>query len=63
MKGFEHANALALDLWEDVYPDDLHLALTDTYSTEAFYKVRLRRRLLPSYPRPLRIPILRHSPY
>ena len=39
MKGYEHANGLALDLWESVYPDALHLALTDTFSTEAFYKV------------------------
>ena len=30
---------MALDLWEVTYPDSLHLALTDTFSTEAFYKV------------------------
>lgn len=39
LKGYEHANATALTLWEDVYPDALHLALTDTFSTEVFYKV------------------------
>lgn len=39
IKGYEHANGLALDLWESVYPNVLLLALTDTFSTEAFYKV------------------------
>ena len=39
MKGYEHANATALALWEEVYPDALQLALTDTFSTEVFYKV------------------------
>ncbi|TCD70181.1 nicotinate phosphoribosyltransferase [Steccherinum ochraceum] len=38
MRGYEHANGIALDLWEDVYPDVLLLALTDTFSTEAFFK-------------------------
>ncbi|OBZ72659.1 Nicotinate phosphoribosyltransferase [Grifola frondosa] len=38
LRGYEHANAIALNLWEDVYPEVLHLALTDTFSTEAFYK-------------------------
>ncbi|GBE88430.1 nicotinate phosphoribosyltransferase [Sparassis latifolia] len=38
LKGYEHANWLALSLWEQVYPHDLLLALTDTFSTEAFYK-------------------------
>ncbi|KAH9942787.1 nicotinate phosphoribosyltransferase [Amylocystis lapponica] len=38
MAGYEHANSLALDLWEDVYPDALQLALTDTFSTAAFFK-------------------------
>ena len=45
MKGYEHANGLALDLWETVYPEVLHLALTDTFSTEAFYKVDTPRQL------------------
>lgn len=39
MKGYEHANSMALDLWEVTYPDALHLALTDTFSSDAFYKV------------------------
>ncbi|THH27001.1 hypothetical protein EUX98_g7181 [Antrodiella citrinella] len=38
LKGYEHANGLALDLWETVYPDVLLLALTDTFSTEVFFK-------------------------
>ncbi|KAF7789094.1 hypothetical protein EIP86_000027 [Pleurotus ostreatoroseus] len=38
LKGYQHANSMALDLWEVTYPDALHLALTDTFSTEAFYK-------------------------
>ena len=39
LKGYENANGKALDLWEEVYPDVLLLALTDTFSTEVFYKV------------------------
>ncbi|KAH9838774.1 nicotinate phosphoribosyltransferase [Rhodofomes roseus] len=37
-KGYEHANGIALTLWEEVYPNALQLALTDTFSTEVFYK-------------------------
>lgn len=29
-----------MDLWEAVYPNVLLVALTDTFSTEAFYQVR-----------------------
>ena len=42
LRGYEHANGIALDLWESVYPDVLLLALTDTFSTEAFYRVSPR---------------------
>ncbi|KAJ3535969.1 hypothetical protein NM688_g6901 [Phlebia brevispora] len=38
LRGYEHANSISLDLWEKTYPNDLHIALTDTFSTEAFYK-------------------------
>ncbi|KAI0048993.1 nicotinate phosphoribosyltransferase [Auriscalpium vulgare] len=38
MKGYEHANSLALDYWENVYPNSLLLALTDTFSTKAFFQ-------------------------
>ena len=38
--GYDNANGKALDLWESIYPNVLLLALTDTFSTEAFYKVR-----------------------
>lgn len=31
-----------MKLWEDVYPDGLLLALTDTFSTHAFFKVCVR---------------------
>jgi len=41
MKGYENANSIALDLWEDVYPNALLLALTDTFSTTAFFKARI----------------------
>jgi nicotinic acid phosphoribosyltransferase len=41
MHGYEHANGIALDLWEEVYPNSLLLALTDTFSTKAFFQVRL----------------------
>ncbi|KAI0833739.1 nicotinate phosphoribosyltransferase [Trametes gibbosa] len=38
LKGYEHANGTALKLWEEVYQNVLLIALTDTFSTEAFYK-------------------------
>jgi nicotinate phosphoribosyltransferase len=38
MKGYENANSTALDLWEEVYPDALLIALTDTFSSAAFFK-------------------------
>jgi len=38
MKGYENANSIALDLWEEVYPNALLMALTDTFSTTAFFK-------------------------
>ena len=38
--GYENSNGRAMDLWEAVYPNVLLVALTDTFSTEAFYQVR-----------------------
>lgn len=38
LQGYDNVNGRALDLWEEVYPNALLLALTDTFSTEAFYK-------------------------
>jgi len=38
LKGYENANSVALDLWETVYPDALLIALTDTFSSESFFK-------------------------
>lgn len=38
LQGYEHANGRALDLWQSTYPDALLLALTDTFSTEVFFK-------------------------
>ncbi|KAG9049761.1 nicotinate phosphoribosyltransferase [Tulasnella sp. UAMH 9824] len=42
MKGYEQANLLALELWEDVYPttlsNSLHIALTDTFTSQVFFK-------------------------
>ncbi|KZP27314.1 nicotinate phosphoribosyltransferase [Athelia psychrophila] len=38
LKGYENANAIAMNLWEDVYPGVLLVALTDTFSTGAFFK-------------------------
>jgi nicotinate phosphoribosyltransferase len=38
LQGYEHAHGRALDLWQSTYPNALLLALTDTFSTEAFYK-------------------------
>jgi nicotinate phosphoribosyltransferase len=43
MRGYEHGNSIALDLWEEVYPNGLTLlALTDTFSSKAFFQVRAR---------------------
>ena len=41
MRGYEHANGISLDLWEEVYPPNklTLLALTDTFSTKAFFQV------------------------
>ncbi|CAE6412669.1 unnamed protein product [Rhizoctonia solani] len=40
IRGYENANGLAMDLWEATYPTTesniLHIALTDTFSTDAF---------------------------
>lgn len=38
MKGYENANSIALDLWEELYSGPLLIALTDTFSTDAFFK-------------------------
>ncbi|KAJ6607349.1 nicotinate phosphoribosyltransferase [Mycena sp. CBHHK59/15] len=38
LKGYEDANSVALNLWEEVYPNVLLIALTDTFSSEAFFK-------------------------
>jgi len=38
LKGYEDANSVAMNLWEDVYPNALLIALTDTFSSEAFFK-------------------------
>ena len=37
--GYEGANGRALDLWDDVYPNGPRTALTDTFSTDVFFKV------------------------
>lgn len=43
MRGYDLANNIALDLWEEVYPKGLTLlALTDTFSTKAFFQVGVR---------------------
>ena len=36
--GFKMANSLGLEHWVDVYRGDLGIALSDTYTTEAFYR-------------------------
>ncbi|MEH0021393.1 MAG: nicotinate phosphoribosyltransferase [Desulfobacter sp.] len=42
--GYRNANAMAMDAWLKVYPQDLGIALTDTYTTDAFLKVFSRER-------------------
>lgn len=39
LKGYENANSIAMDLWEEVYSNALLIALTDTFSSETFFKV------------------------
>jgi len=36
--GYKQANRMALDHWVDVYRGDLGIALTDTFTTESFFK-------------------------
>ncbi|GLB40615.1 putative nicotinate phosphoribosyltransferase [Lyophyllum shimeji] len=38
LRGYEKTHLLALDLWEQVYHDQVLIALTDTFTTEAFFK-------------------------
>ncbi|KAF8606492.1 nicotinate phosphoribosyltransferase [Ceratobasidium sp. AG-I] len=42
IKGYNNANGIAMDLWEKTYltttSDTLHIALTDTFSTDVFNK-------------------------
>ncbi|KAF9067188.1 nicotinate phosphoribosyltransferase [Rhodocollybia butyracea] len=37
LRGYESVNELALEMWETNYPNATLLALTDTFSTEAFF--------------------------
>lgn len=39
MNGYENANSIALDLWEELYSGPLLIALTDTFSTASFLQV------------------------
>jgi hypothetical protein len=39
LKGYEDANGIALDLWTQVYSSSLLVALTDTFSTDVFFRV------------------------
>jgi nicotinate phosphoribosyltransferase len=36
--GYKHANYLALEAWADIYQGDLGTALTDTFTSEAFFR-------------------------
>ena len=38
MYGYEHANFMALENWINVYDGDLGIALTDTYTTDVFFR-------------------------
>ncbi|KZO96733.1 nicotinate phosphoribosyltransferase [Calocera viscosa TUFC12733] len=42
LHGYEHANSIALDLWEETYPttpsNALHIGLTDTFSSDVFFR-------------------------
>ncbi|KAF5375636.1 hypothetical protein D9757_008554 [Collybiopsis confluens] len=39
LRGYENAHDNALDIWETAYPNATLLALTDTFSTAAFFQV------------------------
>jgi len=39
MQGYENTHSRSLDLWETVYPDSALIALTDTFTSDAFFKV------------------------
>jgi nicotinate phosphoribosyltransferase len=41
LRGYEGSNDLALNLWEQIYSYEARIALTDTFSTQAFFQVRL----------------------
>ena len=41
LKGYENANTKALELWSQTYPNDLFVALTDTFSTRVFFQACL----------------------
>lgn len=41
LKGYEDANTKALTLWEETYPNNLFIALTDTFSTKVFFQACL----------------------
>ncbi|KAG6873243.1 hypothetical protein C0995_001262 [Termitomyces sp. Mi166 len=38
INGYENTHSTSLGLWEAVYPDSLLIALTDTFTTHAFFK-------------------------
>ena len=44
LQGYENANIKALQYWEDVYPANraqvMLIALSDTFSSEVFFRVR-----------------------
>lgn len=42
IKGYENTNSISLNMWEEVYPDSLLIALTDTFTTGSFFKVLSR---------------------
>lgn len=50
LKGYKDANMNALKLWEETYPNNLFVALTDTFSTKVFFQARPRILSLSSKP-------------
>ncbi|KAF8871767.1 nicotinate phosphoribosyltransferase [Infundibulicybe gibba] len=38
LKGYERANSVALDLWEKIYSGSTLIALTDTFTSEVFFR-------------------------
>jgi nicotinate phosphoribosyltransferase len=49
LRGYANSHNIALQYWEETYPRELLVALTDTFSTQAFFKVGIHSDLSTIY--------------